>query len=118
MPGQINILLVEDDPLIQAAIKDILANSEYLVESAAQGKDALKLLLHKKYDVIMDEMDGIEFVREVKKRGLHIPIIGMSGHPIGHSFLPSMRLFGVKTTLLKPFSKDELITAITYALSM
>jgi hypothetical protein len=42
---------------------------------------------------------------------------GMSGHPIGHKFLPSMRLFGGKTTLPKPFSRDALLASIEYALT-
>jgi Response regulator containing CheY-like receiver, AAA-type ATPase, and DNA-binding domains len=65
----------------------------------------------------MDEMDGIELIREMKKRDIHIPIVGMSGHTVGSKFLSSMRFFGVKTTLLKSFSKDELLAAIAYALS-
>lgn len=63
----------------------------------------------------MEDMDGIELIRKINKIFPKIPIICMSGNPIGSKFLPSSLVFGVKATLSKPFSRDELISAITFA---
>jgi DNA-binding response OmpR family regulator len=121
MNRTIKILLVEDDPLIQDAITDILEDSVYCVETARNGHETLTLIAKRNYDIIltdiiMDEMDGVALIRELRKINASVPIIGMSGNPVGFKFLPSLRLFGVKTTLLKPFSRDELVSAINYAL--
>jgi CheY-like chemotaxis protein len=121
MNRTIKILLVEDDPLIQDAITDILDETKYRAERARNGQEALKLIAGRSFDVIltgiiMDEMDGTELIRALRKINASVPIIGMSGNPVGFKFLPLLRLFGVKTTLLKPFSRDELVSAINYAL--
>ncbi len=72
-----NILVVDDSALMRRTISDIINSDERLHNDkyAANGEDALKVLeTGDKFDAIvldinMPKMNGIEFLRELNKRG-------------------------------------------------
>ncbi|HEY6802358.1 MAG TPA: chemotaxis-specific protein-glutamate methyltransferase CheB [Pyrinomonadaceae bacterium] len=78
------VLVIDDSAYIRKVVTQMLSRSPFLevVGTARNGKDALEKveLLNPDVctcDLIMPEMDGVEFVREQMKRR-HIPIIIMS----------------------------------------
>lgn len=87
MPGprapRASILVVEDDPDLRAAVRDLLEEEGYGVETAAHGGDALdKLLSAPKPDLIvldlmMPQMDGWQLMAELNGRPelASIPIV-------------------------------------------
>jgi Response regulator containing CheY-like receiver, AAA-type ATPase, and DNA-binding domains len=56
MNDPISILLVEDDPHIQNAIKATLSDTGYCIESSKHGKGALRYLVQKKYDLVITDI--------------------------------------------------------------
>ncbi|MEZ4752902.1 MAG: response regulator [Bdellovibrionota bacterium] len=67
-----SILLVEDDDDQRILFKMMLENSGYTVHTANSAKNALFLLRHTPVqliitDIMMPEIDGIEFLKKVKK---------------------------------------------------
>ena len=57
------ILIVDDEKLIRSVIKEYCTNSQYDVDEASSGKDALIKLKTNDYDlmvldIMMPEMDG------------------------------------------------------------
>lgn len=84
------VLLVEDNELNREISRDILEESQMVVEEAENGLEALKLLEEKGIDyfqlILMDiqmpEMDGYEATREIRKRypDNPIPIIALSAN--------------------------------------
>ncbi|HTY44980.1 MAG TPA: sigma-54 dependent transcriptional regulator [Patescibacteria group bacterium] len=69
--GHINILIVDDEPLVRHSLSELLTLEGYTVTTAANGKEALEYL--KQYttdlvisDIRMPEMDGVELLRHIK----------------------------------------------------
>jgi CheY-like chemotaxis protein len=67
-----NILIVDDDDSIRDFIKALLEEESYKVAEASGGKDALKILDKKKFDLIlldffMPEMSGREVAEKIRE---------------------------------------------------
>lgn len=115
------ILVVDDEELVLNAVSDILKENGYDVVTAVDGKDGLEK--HKQYgpdivitDIVMPDMEGIELLKSLHRTNEKTPIIVMSGHAVGSKFLHVAKLMGARESLLKPFSKTELLTAVERAL--
>ena len=63
-------------------------------------------------DISMPDMEGIEFLRILRKRKTDLPVVVMSGNVIGTKFLESARLFGATSILNKPFYVKDLLCAV------
>jgi CheY-like chemotaxis protein len=118
------ILVVDDDPLIQATLPLALLEHGHEVVQALDGKQALNQMRRQAIDlviadVLMPEVDGLELLRAVQKELPQVPVIAMSG---GSSRLPGAdvlqlaRLLGARAVLAKPFTEEDLLTAIRTAL--
>ena len=79
------ILVVDDSPMIRAAVTQTLVQNNYEVTQAENGrlgleawqKDqaAFQLVLS---DVFMPEMDGLSMAKEIRKRSRTVPVMLMS----------------------------------------
>ncbi len=83
-PGT-KILVVEDDPFVQGMLVTILESGGYATEVADNGLEALEkcqadesisLIVS---DVNMPVMDGIQLIKEVRRHGMEVPIIMVTG---------------------------------------
>ena len=114
------ILIVDDEKLIRSVIKEYCTNSQYDVDEASSGKDALIKLKTNDYDlmvldIMMPEMDGFTLLKElpIEKR---IPTIVLSARGEEYDKLSGFDL-GIDDYLTKPFSPKELIARIKAVLS-
>ena len=78
------ILIVDDDEGVLGALQDALTLFGYEVQTAENGKKALKILQNTKpdlvlIDMVMPEKDGIETIPEIKKKYPKVKMIAMSG---------------------------------------
>jgi len=67
------ILVVDDEPLVAALLADILGLEGYEVETAKNGRDALKKIAARPYDLIlsdlqMPELDGVGLYQELARQ--------------------------------------------------
>ncbi len=110
------VLLVDDEvELIDRLVKR-LKMRRVDVEGVNSGPDALALLDRKKFDVVvldvkMPKMDGIETLREIKKRYPIIEVIMLTGHANVEVAIQGMEL-GAFDYLLKPIKIDQLLYKI------
>ena len=120
-----NILVVDDDAPLVKAQSEFLRRAGHTASTAANGKEAMALVAHNDFDLvitdlIMPEKEGLETIAELRRIAPKIKIIAMSG---GTSWMDSKdnlniaRMFGASVTLAKPFSGQALIDAITQVLS-
>lgn len=81
----VKVLVVEDDPFIQDMLTSILESAGYLTAKAANGQEALDMTVADPgiqlivSDVNMPVMDGLQLIKEVRNRGLEVPIIMVTG---------------------------------------
>lgn len=111
------ILVVDDESSITDLVYSILTEKGYEVTMAKDGKEGLKVFESVKpdlviTDIVMPDMEGIEFMRSLVKMRKGLPIIVMSGNVLGTKFLETARIFGAQATLRKPFAIQELLEVI------
>ncbi|MDR2954526.1 MAG: response regulator [Prevotella sp.] len=107
------ILLVEDEDDMRSYIHSRLSDS-YRVVEAVDGKEALRKLktIHPDLiitDVMMPEMDGIEFTRIVKENidTCHIPVILLTANGETEQKLKGLET-GADSYIVKPFNSEYL----------
>ena len=120
----VRVLVLDDDPLIQATLPLLLREHGHEVSTAVNGKLGLRLLQTEPIDLIltdilMPEADGIEVVCAVVKDHPNIALVAMSGgsaRQLGAEAVKLTRLLGAHAVLVKPFGEAELVEAIRKAL--
>jgi CheY-like chemotaxis protein len=97
----VNILIIEDEPELRAAFKEILIlDGDHTIATAAHGREGLDYLRETAQlpdlilmDLLMPEMNGIQFSEErlKDKRLLSIPLILMSADSDFEKRCPDLR---------------------------
>ena len=113
------LLLVEDEEAIKRKLIDNVAWSEYgfgPVLSASNGLEALAVLERHQIgimvtDIQMPKMNGIDLIKEVKKRDYQMKIIVISGFAEFEYAQESIKL-NVADYLLKPFASRRLLDIV------
>ncbi|WP_028587927.1 sigma-54-dependent transcriptional regulator [Desulfocurvus vexinensis] len=115
----IKVLVVDDEPdFIQLFVKRF-SKRNLDVASAPSGREALEHLRANRADVVvldvkMPGMDGLEVLREIKRRHPMIEVIMLTGHGSAESGLRGMSL-GAYDYVMKPFHIDDLLERIRKA---
>jgi len=112
------ILIVEDDELLRAALRDILKGEGFAVLDAANGTEALQVMKESRPDLIvadimMPQMDGYEFYEAVRAcpDWVAIPFIFLTARGERSDILLGKEL-GAEDYITKPFDLQEFLTAI------
>ena len=116
-----SILLVDDETAFLDAMKRRLSKREFRVETAESGMGALELL-EDKHDVIevvildvkMPGIDGIETLREIKRKYPMVEVVMLTGHATVGSAIEGMK-FGAFDYLMKPADIDGFTNTIMEA---
>ena len=116
------ILLIEDEPVLQETYRMILSTQPYLCDYADNGLQALEKCKVKDYDLVlldimMPEMDGIEFLKNLDdEEFIKSKVIVMSNLSMGKE-IDRVRDLGVEKIILKSdTSPKQLISIIRYHL--
>jgi two-component system response regulator HydG len=115
-----SILIVDDDYHLADSCSQTLCRLGHTLEWAPGGREALVLLDHSSYDVIlldlkMPEMDGIEVLKKIKERDPHAVVVIVTGYGTVKNAVEVMKL-GAYDFLSKPFDPEEMKTVIQRAL--
>ncbi|MGS2737809.1 response regulator transcription factor [Sinomicrobium sp. M5D2P17] len=110
----IKILLADDHPLVRRGLRDVLREDpdNIVVAEARDGEDALNKILHYKPDMVfidinMPHKDGIEVIRNVRKKYPGISFIVLTIHDNQHYYKEAIET-GVKGYLLKDYALTEI----------
>ncbi len=117
---KIHILVMEDDTAISTALEMILTEAGYDVAVADTGEAALALFDEKKFDLIIADLKlpgigGMEVIKQLKEKKPKLEVIVITGvgtQPIAEEALT----LGAHEFLPKPFTDDQIKTAITETL--
>ncbi len=112
-------LLVDDSPIVRAAVKQVLVPMGFECIEAEDGFEALDLLAKGAVpdlafvDVNMPKMNGIEFVSAVakEKKWAQMALIMLTTE-VNASLKEDAKKAGVKVWLLKPIVADRLKKAV------
>lgn len=113
-----NILIIDDSAAQRKLVRLALETQGYVIVEAENGMQAIeamdrigdstRLIL---CDVNMPVMNGLEFVRELKKHENHaaIPVIMLTTET-NETMVEEMQSLGTNSWLTKPFKMSDLIT--------
>lgn len=113
------ILIVDDEEIVRIGLKKQLINyygDSILVDVAEDAESALKLISEWKPDIVMtdiemQEMNGIELIRQAKNQGASSSFIIVSGYSEFEYARNALKL-GAADYLVKPIDEDDLIQCI------
>jgi two-component system chemotaxis response regulator CheY len=112
------ILIVDDSKTVRDVLKDTLLKAGYDVCDAAGGQDALDLVGDKDYDLLMTdlnmpEMDGFEFISEVRKipGRRFLPIVVLSSEEKQKRFVDCVKA-GASGFLQKPVDREQVLAIL------
>lgn len=114
-----HILIVDDDDMMRSFVKELLTINKFKITEADNGKSGLKAFLENTpdlviTDIIMPEMEGISFIKELRSHDKSIPIIAMTGNVHGRmeEFLDISAKLGADEILRKPIKSQDFLEAI------
>ncbi|TAK51926.1 MAG: sigma-54-dependent Fis family transcriptional regulator [Bacteroidetes bacterium] len=113
------ILIVDDDKAFRVATSALLQDAGYTVSTASEPKEALQKIVEGNFDVIlsdlvMEGMNGIEFLQHIKNKLPQQLVIMVTGFGSVKTAVEAMRL-GAYDYLTKPCSNDELLIKVQRA---
>ncbi len=114
------LLIVDDDPRLRGAMGQVIRGEGYSVEEAGTGEDALELLKRASFDLMTVDMmmpgiGGVEVIRHARTIHPDLAIIVLTGNPTIESAIASVKA-DVTDYLLKPYTGDDLLLAISKAI--
>ena len=115
-----HIFLIDDDESMRTVLKGMLEFLGFQVHVYASAIEFLKVSMQAAPAVIITDMQmpdisGVELQAELLKRGRQIPIIFISGESTLPQTISAMKQ-GAIEFLLKPFERDQLLSAVVRGL--
>jgi two-component system NtrC family sensor kinase len=116
------ILIIDDSPELRSLLESILPFGGYQAVSAGTGAHGLTLVSQEKPDAILvdlelPDMTGLKILEELNRLEYTIPTIMMTGYGSEGVAARALRL-GVQGYLIKPFTTEEVLSAIDRALCL
>jgi CheY-like chemotaxis protein len=120
----LRILVVDDERPVREAMALLLKHEGYRVVAAECGHTAVSAIEAFTFDLVivdifMPGMTGLETIDILRQDAPEVPIIVMSGYPAGSGatgtdFFREAVDRGATCCLRKPFTREQLIDAITF----
>lgn len=113
---KIKVLLVEDELTLAMIIKDTLEESDFIIHTAANGEEGLRLFFDLRPDVLVADVmiphiDGFEMVRRIRQTDRQTPVLFLTARSAINDVVEGFEL-GANDYLKKPFGMQELIIRI------
>ena len=110
------ILVVDDEDYHRELMQKLLSKLGYDVQAVESAENAFSLLETNRYpviitDLIMLEMDGVEFCRKIRETDDKTFVIALTGHTDLYD-IDKLREAGFDNHLTKPFKIDVIKQAI------
>lgn len=112
----VRILVVDDDRSTRKLFTEILTAEGFEVVSAANGAEALECMdkdqVHLAVvDVMMPEMDGLEFTQLLRQTGGDLPILMVSAKALSSDIKAGLRA-GSDDYMTKPIDPEEMVLRV------
>ncbi len=118
------ILLVDDNEEFRGLLLGILTSDNHTVICAGDGVEAIEHFVSAPFDLVITDLvmpnkEGLETIMELHKVQPAVKIIAMTGgSDNAQTYLMLADAFGVSKTLLKPFTRDDLLNAVAFSLKL
>ena len=115
-----NILVIEDETSNREALRILLSNAGYQVQTAATGEEGLAILQETPFEIILTDLylpglNGIDILKQVKKDSPYTNVILITGHASAETAVEAMKQ-GAFDYITKPFNFETLKILVAKAL--
>lgn len=112
----VRVLLVDDEPALLRSYARVLSENSFEVHTARDGSSACAELDEHDFDVIvsdvcMPKVDGVELLKEVRRRDLDVPVVLITASPSVDTAVQAVE-FGALKYLYKPLAPAQLLAAV------
>ena len=113
---RIRILVADDEPAIWSLMSYVLEEQGYEIVFVEEGERALAEFEKQPFEIVitdknMPKMDGVELLREVKKRRPSTDVVLITGYPSRQAVRQSIE-GGAVSLIEKPFDIDEMAETV------
>jgi len=110
------ILIVEDEAKLSRVLQLELEYENYRTQIAENGKDALRLMQEREWDLVLldimiPELSGLEVLRRIRRTDEDTPIILLTARDAVHDKVSGLDI-GANDYVTKPFQIEELLARI------
>ncbi len=114
------VLVVDDEANLRTSLQRILEDEGFAADAVASGEACLEQLDKNKYDVVfldiwLPGMDGMEVLKEIRRRLTSQYVIMVSGHGTIETAVQSTKL-GAFDFIEKPLSLEKVVLVLEHAL--
>lgn len=94
---RLKIMVVDDDPIVREMLRLILEPHLYIVKTEEDGTAALKEIVNDPdidliiSDMNMPQLDGLELLREIRRRNLETPLIFLTVNEMVHTAIEALK---------------------------
>jgi DNA-binding NtrC family response regulator len=113
------LLVVDDDDRLRLVLANELRQENYLVEQAECGRDALEMVRHNDFDVILLDLNlpdtrGKTVIKKIKAMDVSSEVVILTGYGSIESAVETIKL-GAYDYVTKPYEMKKLMTVIEKA---
>ena len=117
-PGK-RLLVIDDEENMRHMLSKVLGKTGYIVETAANGHEGLKMIQNTDFDFIlcdikMPNMSGMDFLKAARDKIRTTTVIMMSAYGTIDTAIQAMKL-GAYDYISKPFKTDEVYLTLKKA---
>jgi signal transduction histidine kinase/DNA-binding response OmpR family regulator len=110
------VLVVDDEPAVRETLAALLKESGFEVHTAEGGQEARTVIRSVPIDLMLTDLvmpteEGIELIRDLRKRHPRLKIVAMSG-AFGAEVLDAAQRLGADAALAKPISAETLRSCV------
>ena len=114
------VLVVDDDEMVVQSYARTLGRLGYNVDTANSGQQAIDRFRAEASDVVlsdlaMPDMDGLAFLRELRRFDLDVPVVIVTGAPSMETAIKAVE-YGAFRYITKPASSDMLAETLGRAI--
>lgn len=122
VPTARRVLVIDDETAVVRVVGLLLERNGFSVDTASSALEGLELLKTRRYhvvlsDIIMPELSGVEFLREMRRYDMDVPVILMTAGPTLDSAIDAIA-YGAQQYLLKPVETDALVQSVGRAAAL
>jgi DNA-binding response OmpR family regulator len=115
-----NIVVIDDEPLVMQLCVEVLEQDGHVVDGFTRGEDALIKLADQPTDLLvvdckMPGLNGFEVIQRARSLRPDLRVVMITGDGTSEIIGEAMQV-GVNGIILKPFTPNELSTAVASAI--
>ena len=120
MSGEATVLVIDDEAGTRTSVGRTLEPAGYRVQGAATAEDAVAALGKESFDVVLCDIrlgtaDGLELQKRIRAEYPEIPVVMITAYGAVETAVKALKQ-GAYDYLIKPFSGEELRSAVRRAL--